>query len=267
MVYPWFQEVKEGMYTVKELARLTGLTPRTLRYYDAIGLLRPRRGRDNDYRLYGPEEVDRLQQILLCREMGLPLEEIKNLLDAPGFDREAALREHLSRLLERRREVDALIRAVRHALSETEGGNDMMDEKKFEGMKRQIIKENEAAYGKELQEKYGEDAVEAHTARLRGMSQQEWEQARRDEEAYKAALRRAAAAGDPAGADAREAVRLHAAWLACYWPQGTVTPQAHVGMAETYVQDERFAAYYEQIAPGGAEFLKRAVEAYYSMQA
>ena len=73
MVYPWFQEVKEGMYTVKELARLTGLTPRTLRYYDAIGLLRPRRGRDNDYRLYGPEEVDRLQQILLCREMGLPL--------------------------------------------------------------------------------------------------------------------------------------------------------------------------------------------------
>ena len=127
MVYPWFQEVKEGMYTVKELARLTGLTPRTLRYYDAIGLLRPRRGRDNDYRLYGPEEVDRLQQILLCREMGLPLEEIKNLLDAPGFDREAALREHLGRLLERRREVDALIRAVRHALSETEGGNDMMD--------------------------------------------------------------------------------------------------------------------------------------------
>lgn len=251
------------MYTVKELARLTGLTPRTLRYYDAIGLLCPQRGRENDYRLYGAEEVDRLQQILLYRDMGVPLEEIKNLLDAPGFDREAALREHLQRLRERRREVDALIRTVQITLSEIEGGNTMTDEKKFEGMKRQIIEENEAAYGKELREKYGDEAVEAHTARLRGMSRQEWEQTQKDEEGYTAALRRAVEAGDPAGEDAREAVRLHAAWLAHYWPQGAVTPEAHTGMAEMYVQDERFAAYYEQVAPGCAAFLAEAVKAYY----
>lgn len=251
------------MYTVKELARLTGLTPRTLRYYDAIGLLCPHRGRENDYRLYGTEEVDRLQQILLYRDMGVPLEEIKNLLDAPGFDREAALREHLQRLRERRREVDALIRTVQITLSEIEGGTTMTDEKKFEGMKRQIIEENEAAYGKELREKYGDEAVEAHTARLRGMSQREWEQTQKDEEEYKAALRRAVQAGDPAGGDAREAVRLHAAWLAHYWPEGAVTPEAHTGMAEMYVQDERFAAYYEQVAPGCAAFLAEAVKAYY----
>ena len=78
------------MYTVKELARLTGLTPRTLRYYDSIGLLSPAR-RENDYRLYGPEDVGRLQQILLYREMGLPLEEIRQVLDAPGFDRQRCL--------------------------------------------------------------------------------------------------------------------------------------------------------------------------------
>lgn len=251
------------MYTVKELARLTGLTPRTLRYYDSIGLLCPRRGKENDYRLYGAEEVDRLQQILLYRDMGVPLEEIKHLLDAPGFDREAALREHLQRLRERRREVDALIRTVQITLSEIEGGNTMTDEKKFEGMKRQIIEENEAAYGKELREKYGDETVEAHTARLRGMSQQEWEQTQKDEEEYKAALRRAVRAGDPAGEDAREAVRLHAAWLAHYWPQGAVTPKAHTGMAEMYVQDQRFAAYYEQVAPGCAAFLAQAVKAYY----
>ena len=64
------------MYTVKEISRMTGLTGRTLRYYDAIGLLRPARDRDNGYRLYGPGEVDRLQEILLYREMGVPLEEI-----------------------------------------------------------------------------------------------------------------------------------------------------------------------------------------------
>lgn len=75
-------------YTVKALAELTGLTPRTLRYYDAIGLLHPRRDRGNDYRLYGPEEVSRLEDILLYRDMGVPLEEIGRLLDDPGYDRQ-----------------------------------------------------------------------------------------------------------------------------------------------------------------------------------
>ena len=60
------------MYTVKELAQKTGLTPRTLRYYDAIGLLHPARATGNDYRLYGPQEIDRLEQILLYRAMGVP---------------------------------------------------------------------------------------------------------------------------------------------------------------------------------------------------
>ena len=62
-------------YTVKQLSALTGLTPRTLRWYDTIGLLRPRRNGENDYRIYGPAEVERLTQILLYREMGLSLEE------------------------------------------------------------------------------------------------------------------------------------------------------------------------------------------------
>lgn len=251
------------MYTVKELTRMTGLTPRTLRYYDAIGLLRPARARENGYRLYGAQEVDRLQQILLYREMGLPLEDIRRILDAPDFDRAGALREHLSRLLERRREVDALIRAVRGTLQEIEGGNTMTDSEKFEGMKRRAVAENETAYGQEVREKYGDDAANAHNARVMNMPEEEWEEMKQEEEAYKAALRRAAASGDPAGEDARETVRLHAAWLAHYWPQGAVTAQSHIGMAEMYVQDERFAAYYEEIAPGGAAFLKKAVKAYY----
>ena len=251
------------MYTVKELARLTGLTPRTLRYYDSIGLLCPRRGKDNDYRLYGPEEVDRLQQILLYRDMGLSLEEIKNLLDTPGFDRERTLREHLDRLLERRREVDGLIHTVRSTLKSIEGGTTMTDQEKFEGMKRQAIRENEAAYGQEAREKYGEDAMDEHNKRLANMTEEEWEQMKTEEEGYKAALRRAIEAGDPVGEDAREAVRLHAAWLAHYWPKGAVTPQAHIGMAEMYTQDERFTAYYETVTPGCAAFFAKAVKAYY----
>ena len=79
----------------------------TLRYYDQIGLLRPAGTASNGYRFYGPEEVDRLQQILFYRELGMPLDEIRRLLDAPGFNREKALEEHLAALVakrERRRE-------------------------------------------------------------------------------------------------------------------------------------------------------------------
>lgn len=139
----------------------------------------------------------------------------------------------------------------------------MNDKEKFEGMKRQAIAENEAAYGKELREKYGDKAVEEHAARFAGMSHHEWEQTQEDEQAYQAALRRAVASGDPTGEDAREAVRLHAAWLAHYWPKGAVTLEAHTGMAKMYVQDQRFSDYYEKLAPGCAAFFARAVESYY----
>ena len=250
------------MYTVKELARLTGLTPRTLRYYDSIGLLCPRRNGDNDYRLNGSGEVERLQQILLYREMGLPLEEIGRILDAPDFDRAGALRGHLDRLLERRRETEALIRTVRRELQTMEGEQTMQDKDKFEGMKRRIIQENEAAYGQEAREKYGA-AVSDSAARLAGMTEGEWTQMQEEERGYRQALLRAMAADDPAGEDAREAVRLHAAWLARYWPPESVTAQAHLGMAELYVQDRRFTEHYEKTAPGFAAFFLRAVQAYY----
>lgn len=251
------------MYTVKELARLSGLTPRALRHYDAIGLLCPRRDRDNDYRLYGPNEVDRLQQILLYREMGLPLEKIRRILDAPDFDRAGALREHLDRLLERRREMDALIRTVRSTLNEIEGGSTVTDKEKFEGMKRQVVQENEAAYGEEVREKYGNAAMDDSNARISGMSQREWEQMKEEEVGYQEALRKAVKTGDAGGEDAAEAVRLHAAWLAHYWPEGSVTPQAHIGMANMYEQDARFRAYYEKLVPGCAAFFAKAVKAYY----
>lgn len=139
----------------------------------------------------------------------------------------------------------------------------MTDQDKFQGMKARIIAENEAAYGQEAREKYGDEAVDGQNARLAGMSREEWERLQREEADCKAALRRAAEADDPAGADAQEAVRLHAAWLAHYWPAGAVTPQAHAGMAAMYVQDPRFAAYYDAVVPGGAAFLERAVRAYY----
>lgn len=254
------------MYTVKELARLTGLTPRTLRYYDAIGLLSPARNRDNDYRLYGGAEVDRLQEILLYREMGLPLEEIRRILDAPDHNRTDALRGHLDRLLEKRRRVEELIQSVRRTLESTEGDMTMQDKEKFEALKQQAVRENESAYGREAREKYGDEAVDYSGRRLSGMTREEWDAMNREEAEYKEALRRAAAAGDPAGEDAREAVRLHAAWLGRCWKPGTLTAQSHTALVEMYGQDQRFTDYYEAVAPGCTAFFAQAVRAYYRQE-
>ena len=169
------------MYTVKELSRLTGLTPRTLRYYDAIGLLCPERDRENEYRRYGPAEVDRLQQILLYRELGLTLEEVRRALDDPSYDRAEALRAHLGRLLAQRQRVEELIRTVSRTLETLEGGHEMNDKEKFETLKSRAIAENEAAYGQEAREKYGQETVDETNRRLSGMSEEAWTKMQEEE--------------------------------------------------------------------------------------
>ena len=88
-------------YTVSQLAKMSGVSTRTLRYYDEIGLLSPVRIEHNKYRIYGKKEVDLLQQILFYRELKVPLERISQIIKAPDFDKRKALEEHLSALLQR----------------------------------------------------------------------------------------------------------------------------------------------------------------------
>ena len=85
-------------YSIQALAHLAGVTTRTLRWYDQIGLLKPSRVADNGYRYYGPAEVDRLQDILYYRALGVALAQIRTCLDEPSFDRLAVLRSHLTAL-------------------------------------------------------------------------------------------------------------------------------------------------------------------------
>ena len=139
----------------------------------------------------------------------------------------------------------------------------MSDAEKFEHMKRRAVQENEETYGREARERYGDQAVAYSSQRLSGMSREEWEQMRQEEIGYKEALCRAVASGDPAGEDAREAVRLHAAWVSHFWQPGTLTGQTHVGLVDMYGQDPRFTDYYESVAPGAAAFFARAARAYY----
>lgn len=247
-------------YTVQKLARMSGVSPRTLRYYDGIGLLKPARFSPSGYRLYGPEQVDMLQQILFYRELGVGLDDIRQILKSPEFDRLAALNRHRERLLEERARLDILIANVDRTLADAKGEGTMSDQEKFEGFKQKLLDENERQYGAEIREKYGEDAVERSNRKVRGMTEQQYNEVEKLGEALKETLLAAYKTGDPGGELAQKAADLHRRWLTFYWDG--YSKEAHAGLAQMVVDDPRFRAYYDKDQPGLAAFLRDAVRIY-----
>ncbi len=249
-------------YTVNELAQLSGVSGRTLRYYDSIDLLKPARIARNGYRIYGQEQVDRLQQILFYRALEVSLEEIKQMLNDTHFDRYTALQQHLQVLTEKKARLEGLITTVEKTIRSMEGGYPMKDKEKFEGLKQQVLAENRAKYGEELDEKYGAAQMAASEEKVANMSQEQWNAQKAEEQEIAALLKEAMELGDPACAQAQRACDLHRQWLCRFWPDDTYTKEAHRMMGEMYVGDERFRAYYEAIAPGCAEFFRDALNIY-----
>lgn len=247
-------------YTVQELARIAGISPRTLRHYDAIDLLKPNRRSAAGYRLYGSAEVDQLQHILFYRELGLSLAVIRDIIRNPAFDGVNALREHRAHLLTKRRQLDALIANVDRTIAATEETITMSDTEKFDGFKRQLIADYEARYGLEIREKYGDGAVEASYAKIQRMNPAAYAEWTRLGEAVKATLQEAFQIGDAGGVKAQEAAALHKRWLSLTWT--TYTPEAHRGLAQLYVDDDRFRAFYDAEQPGMAAFLRDAIHIY-----
>ncbi|ACT01417.1 MerR family transcriptional regulator [Paenibacillus sp. JDR-2] len=247
-------------YTVQKLGQLAGVSTRTLRYYDELGLLKPARVRKSGYRIYGQAEVDLLQQILFFRELGLGLEQIRQIIQDPAFDKSNALKEHREQLLDRRRQLDVLIRNVEQSIEHAEGRINMSDKQKFEGFKQKLIDENEKKYGMEIREKYGDDSVNASNAKLSNMTQEQYDEVTSLGEEIKATLAEAFKTGDPAGELARKTAELHKRWLMFYWKE--YSKEAHAGLSQMYVDDERFTAYYDTDQPGVAAFLRDAIHIY-----
>lgn len=161
-------------YTIRELADLSGVTTRTLRWYDQIGLLKPGRVAENGYRYYGAAQVDRLQDILYYRALGVELAQIKACLDDPSFDRLAALRGHLTALEQEQARLEALIRSVRKTISAQERKELMNDQEKFEALKQRAVAWHEETYGREAREKYGDREVDAAQNTVRGLTQEQY---------------------------------------------------------------------------------------------
>ena len=244
-------------YSIHELSHLSGVTTRTLRWYDKIGLLKPSRVADSGYRYYGAKQVDRLQDILFYRALGVELARIRECLDSPSFNRLAALHHHLAALQAEKTRLETLIRSVEETIDCEERNESMNDEAKFSAFKQQAIENNEATYGQEVRERYGDAAADETNAALMGLSCEEYAAWNELDYTLRQRLEQAVEMGlSPDSAEGREICELHRRWLSVTDKKLTAAKQK--GIAELYVLDERFTRYYDKTVPGCARFLRDA---------
>ena len=249
-------------YAVGQLAELAGVSARTLRYYEDEGLLCPSRS-ENGYRVYTARDAKRLASILSMRACGLSVATIHRLLASAGGDLRHVLHAHLLALSAQRDSLDEAIDRTKAAIASLERIEQMNESDAFEALKGEKIEANERTYGKEARARWGDDAVDAANERMRSASRGEWDALGRLGEEINRQLALAMETGDPAGEEAMELARMHARWIQGHWGAGRYTPEAHRGLAQIYLADDRFRAYYDgAVGAGATEFLVKALEAY-----
>jgi len=212
----------------------------------------------NGYRLYDATAVERLQQILLYRELGFDLKHIGELMANPDYDTITALQQQLKALQVQQAQTDKLIMAVQKTIRSKQEGLEMTDSERFEAFKQQMLDENEEKYGEEIRELYGEQEIEASNQRFANMSEQQFKAAEELAEKITQALLLAVPEGDFTSEAAEEIVKMHKQWLCVFW--ASYSPEQHKGVAQMYVDDPRFKKHYDDIIPGAAEFLCAAVQ-------
>lgn len=239
-------------WSTAEVVRLSGVTSRTLRHYDAIGLLRPAGTTPGGQREYGHAELLRLQQVLVLRELGVGLGVIGELLDS-GVPPAERLREHHTALVAERDRIDRLTRTVASTIESLEGGTTMSAEDLYEGF-------DHRRYEPEARERWGDDAVDRGDRAWASLSAGERAAHQQEGRGISEGLAAALAAGTPVDdPGVRDLVARHYAWVVLFW---TPTPEAYRGLGAMYVDDARFAATYDAVAPGLAVYLRDAIAAH-----
>ena len=153
------------------------------------------------------------------------------------------------------------LRLKKCLIDSVKGEYDMSDNEKFEGLKRSLVDENERNYGEETRKRYGSKAVDESNAKFMGLSEEQYGEAERLRLRFEETLQAAFGTGDPAGELARQACELHRQWLGLLSPV-SYDRQYHRALGEMYVNDERFRANYDKLAPGCTEFLRDAINIY-----
>ena len=242
------------MYTIKVIADLAGVTTRTLRYYDQLGLLIPAEIGENGYRYYDHDSLLRLQQVLYFRELEVPLKEIKHLLNHPDFQLSSSLENHRAALRDQVQRLNKLLATLEKTISSLQGEGKMSEKEYFEGC-------DETRYEDETRERWGQMPQYAE-------SQRKWSSYTKEQkekikiEGGKIAERMVTenpdvSTDDP---DVQVAVGEYYDYLNKYFY--TCDVGFLRSLADMWVQDPRFAVNYERVRKGGAAFVREAVHIY-----
>lgn len=233
-------------YTIKKLAELAGVSTRTLRYYDQIGLLKPSEVNENNYRIYDEKNVNKLQQILFYRALDFPLNRIQKLINDPNFSRLQALKEQQLLLKSKRDELESLLTNIDATIKDFQGEEKMTDDEKFEAFKQTKISENEQRFGQEIRENYGKRVVDAANDKFVKLSEKKYQAMNNLEAELIQDLVELKKHPNLNSDLARKIFEEHKQWLKYTWSK--YNAKMHRGLVNLYVEDERFTKYYDDKA-------------------
>ena len=240
---------------ISEVAKLTGITVRTLHYYDEIGLLKPSEITEAGYRLYSREDLEILQQILFFRELDFPLSQIKEIMNNPNYDKEEALKKQKELLIQQRQRIEGLIKLIEKRI---EGDNNMS----FKEFDMNEIEENKKKYAKEVKERWGTSkAYEESEKKTSSYNKEKWGDINQEtSEIFKgfAELRNS----DPGSEEVQELVRRSQKYITDNFY--TCTNEILSGLGLMYVEDERFKENLDKNGEGTAKLMAEAIKIYCS---
>lgn len=240
-------------YRIKELAKISGVSVRTLHHYDHIGLLTPKRS-DNGYRHYGDAELMRLQQILFYKTLNISLDTIKSILDDPYFDQVKSLRQHKKSLLLKIDHFMDLIQTIDKTIGKLTNKETMTNDELYQGFSQDQQKE----YRAEAVDKWGDDAVTASEERLRKLGKQGLQNLK--DEATEINQRLASLMHlNPKDQRVQDAIKVHFNHLNAF---RKIEKDEYGKLGVMYVEDPRFTAYYDKYASGLADFLNRSIQVF-----
>ena len=242
------------MFTVKQLSKLAGVTPRTLHHYDQIGLLKPTRVGENGYRYYGDESLLRLQQILLYRELDMPLDDIKKIVAESRFDVLGALESHKEALQRQVSRLNRLLVTVDNTIQHLKGEKPMSEKGLFEG----FSEEQQEKYALEAEQMYDPETVRESNRKWKSYSAAKKESILAEGKAVYVDM----IAAMPKGADSLVVQAIVQRWrdhMDYFW---TPNLDQLLGLAEGYNNDPRFKANFDKMHPQLAEFMLEAVRMY-----
>jgi MerR family transcriptional regulator, thiopeptide resistance regulator len=244
-------------YTVGQVARLAGVTVRTLHHYDEVGLLSPSERTGTGYRRYDDADLERLQQILFYRELGFPLEEIATILDDPQASPTVHLRRQHELLTVRIKRLQEMVTAIEFAMEARKLGIQLTPEERFE-----VFGDfNPDDYAEEAGQRWGDtDAYRESQRRAARYTKEDWLRNKSENEDWGRRLVAVMESGAPAdGPEARALAEEHRQLISRWFYECSY--EIHTGLADMYVNDPRFTAYYENIKPGMARYLNEAIHA------